>query len=54
MLSEAYCQRCQKRVPVEWVDYGIGPYEFWGTPGNHVDWQLVCSECESTWIEDIV
>jgi hypothetical protein len=32
------CVSCGREVTPEWVDEGIGPYEFWGDKGTHHDW----------------
>lgn len=39
-----YCSECLEPCYGEWVDFGIGPYEFWGQ--RSVDRQLAfVSEC---------
>lgn len=39
------CGECGKECDSLVVDYGIGPYEFWGARGWHTDKQLVSSCC---------
>ena len=43
-----FCDNCGE-VPEEecgYVDFGIGPYEFWGMPGVDHNWQFVHLECK--------
>lgn len=30
---------------IDWIDEGIGKYEYWGSKGVDVDMVPVCSEC---------
>jgi len=38
------CPLCHRPCEAVLVDFGIGPYEFWGAPGVHVD-ECVVSDC---------
>lgn len=40
-----FCDDCNEECGTEWVDLGIGPYEFWGARGNHTDYQEVSDCC---------
>lgn len=40
------CPHCHKDVQGQWIDTGIGPYEYWGAKCNDVQWALFCEECE--------
>lgn len=41
------CAACGQPAELIEVDFGIGPYEFWGATGVHVDIQTVTECCES-------
>lgn len=51
--EDVWCADCCEQTNTTWQDFGIGPYEYWGSKG--VDVQLVevteCCECP-TWFED--
>jgi len=34
-------------------DYGIGPYEFWGTPGYNEDWRWRLDDAEVVEVVDV-
>jgi hypothetical protein len=34
------------------VDFGIGSYEFWGAPGNDVQWCYVSECCEADMVDE--
>lgn len=46
-IGRGYCENCEKDVRVVMIDMGIGPYEYWGSKGNHHAWTECCEECES-------
>ena len=56
MIREAYdyedttyvCDSCGRECELAMVDFGIGPYEFWGAKGCHVDKAGASVCCEST------
>ena len=29
------CSACEEICEIDFVDNGIGPYEYWGAPGRH-------------------
>ena len=41
------CKGCGDPCNVISVDFGIGPYEYWGATGCHTDIQLVSNCCEA-------
>jgi|688.fasta_scaffold2595658_2 hypothetical protein len=42
------CPGCAVIDPeMEWVDFGIGSYEYWGAPGVDVQWAWVTRCCEA-------
>jgi hypothetical protein len=41
------CSHCGEHCTVIGVDDGIGPYEFWGQKGRHVDIVQVSNCCEA-------
>lgn len=41
------CLSCHQPCEVGAVDFGIGPYEFWGRKGIDKDVQIVSDCCES-------
>ena len=41
------CSACGDPCIGEWVDFGVGPGEFWGRPYNDVDMQYVSDCCEA-------
>jgi hypothetical protein len=45
---EFLCSECLTSCTPTEVDFGIGPYEFWGQVGNHSDIQIVSDCCEAT------
>lgn len=40
------CPRCFDDCGYEWLDYGIGPYEYCGYRGVDTQWRSVCRGCE--------
>jgi len=46
-MPQGICSRCGNGCTATWVDFGIGPYEFWGSRGNHHDYQVVSPCCEA-------
>ena len=42
------CPACGKETRGEWVDFGIGAYEYWGAPGVDVRMDYVSSCCEAS------
>lgn len=51
-MSDGYCGECKKECNVVTVDYGIGPYEFWGAKGYDSRPADVSNCCEATVYED--
>lgn len=47
-----YCKECKCECEGEWVDFGIGSYEYWGARGNDVQWHYVSKCCEGDVCED--
>jgi len=46
--GSGFCVNCKRRTKIKWQDTGIGGYEFWGSRGNDVCWEAVCSACGET------
>jgi len=46
--EHATCSYCKKECIVVGQDEGIGPYEFWGFKGNHVDIVPVSDCCKES------
>lgn len=42
-----WCTECKQSCTEVIIDEGIGPYEFWGARGVHVDKRVVSSCCEA-------
>ena len=42
-----FCGSCGEPCEGGWIDFGLGPFEFWGAKGydSHVEWVSTC--CES-------
>ena len=58
-IEEFYrCSECKERIDpdtdCEFIDFGIGPYEFWGARGNDSCIQFVTKCCESHTIDQVV
>ena len=51
IIGSTYCKHCEKDVDVYSEDFGIGPYEFWGSKGYDSQIGFFCSECDEE-IED--
>ena len=47
-----YCGECKEECEGEWVDFGIGGYEYWGFRGNDVQWAFVSKCCEGDVYQD--
>ena len=45
-IGKGYCPECDKDVNAAAVDFGIGPYEYWGARGVHRDIHICCEECD--------
>lgn len=46
---EQICPGCGELDPqCDWIDFGIGPYEYWGAPGvdTQLAWVTICCEAE--------
>ena len=43
---EVFCTGCNCWTELTYTDVGIGPYEFWGMPGNDTQIVLVTKCCE--------
>lgn len=42
-----FCKECGKEADGTFVDFGIGPVEFWGAKSNDSDVQFVSKCCEA-------
>ena len=40
------CPHCHSDVEGQWVDVGIGVYEFWGATSRDTRMEFVCEQCE--------
>ncbi len=47
MESKHWCVECGEECEIVEVDEGIGPYEFWGAPGNDIQIVKVSYCCEA-------
>jgi len=47
-----YCEECGEPCRAHIVDFGIGPYEYWGRKGFHTDKQTVSKCCDSRILDD--
>jgi len=47
-----YCGECKKECEGDWIDVGIGSYEYWGAKGNDVRWVYVSKCCEGDVFKD--
>lgn len=45
------CTDCGKECEGQWVDFGIGNYEFWGMNGIDVQMGYVSSCCEADMVD---
>ena len=52
MKDMMYCGGCGEPCDMIEVDKGIGPYEYWGTPGRDVNKCWVSDCCEETVYEN--
>ena len=43
-MPSGICESCGRYVTAHVVDEGIGPYEYWGSKGEHHDYHT-CSPC---------
>jgi len=48
-----YCGECGLPCKAVIIDFGIGPYEFWGAPGIDIDNRLVSDCCNAEMYFDI-
>lgn len=39
------CPNCDEKCDGEWIDEGVGEYEYWGAKGNDVQMVFVCEHC---------
>lgn len=46
------CAECKQQCNAIEVDFGIGPYEFWGQRGVHINKAWVSSCCEAEMLTD--
>lgn len=49
--AEGICSECGRPADGQWLDLGIGPYEFWGSGGVDVQMAFVSSCCEAPLLE---
>ena len=47
-----YCGECKKECEGDWIDVGIGSYEFWGARGCDTRMVYVSKCCEGDVFED--
>lgn len=47
-----FCQECHEPCDVTLVDFGIGPYEYWGQRCNDTNKQMVSDCCEATCLDE--
>lgn len=47
-----YCNVCGKECEGQWIDEGIGSYEYWGAKYNDVRWVYVSDCCEGDLFEN--
>jgi len=50
-MPSGICEECGGECTAVEKDFGIGPYEFWGDRGVHVDMRLVSPCCEANVVE---
>ena len=51
-VTDMICPGCRVLNPeMAWVDFGIGPYEYWGAPGCDVQECYVTKCCEADPVE---
>jgi len=46
------CLACKQPCTTHEVDFGIGPYEYWGCRGVDHDWQTVSTCCDADFTEN--
>ena len=46
-----YCSECGETCQGILMDFGIGPYELWGSKQVHEDWRWVSPCCEAEILE---
>lgn len=42
------CPNCGKEVEGQWVDTGIGSYEYWGSKDTDIRNEFICENCNET------
>lgn len=47
-----YCGACKEPCEGQFLDFGIGPYEFWGAKSCDIDIHWVSECCEADIYED--
>ena len=52
-VVEGYCSECYAPCFGHTVDFGIGPYEFWGQRGNDTNKQWVSQCCDATIVDEM-
>ena len=45
-----FCEECQQEADGHFVDFGIGPVEFWGAKSNDSDVQFVSKCCDAAMV----
>jgi len=50
-MPSGICSECGREVTCVEKDFGIGPYEFWGSKGEHHDYQCVTPCCDAEVVE---
>lgn len=47
-----YCGECKQECEGEWLDFGIGSYEFWGATGVDIQMGYVSKCCGGDVFQD--
>lgn len=50
-MADGICSDCGRACTATMVDFGIGPYEFWGDRGVHHDYHAASPCCEAEVVE---
>lgn len=51
-MPSGFCDECGEEATGVPVDFGIGPYEFWGSREVQEDWRIVSPCCEADVVEE--
>ena len=47
-----YCEECKQPCKAHVVDFGIGPYEYWGRKGYDTNKQVASKCCDAPILDD--